>query len=281
MGDVKPRIPWLTCVQASTNALFMWLGFKGIRNCLKESHDGVFLLAYIGYILVGLGSISFHATLKYPMQLVDELSMIYTTCLMMHASFAYLQSTYFSTMLGLALLCLSGTITFHYHTTKDPVFHQVAYAALTATVVFRSIWVMETQLRPALATRNSDRARHILQTMWTMVATGLLVFVGGFMIWNLDNAFCTEIRRLRRAVGLPWAILLEGHGWWHLMTGVGAYYYITWGIWLRHCLAGRELQYVLHWPHILTSMPEVRHRESTNMRPLPAQRRVSRKVKAK
>lgn len=51
--------------------------------------------------------------------------------------------------------------------------------------------------------------------------TGLAVFVGGFFIWNLDNFFCSQVRRWRHAVGLPWAILLEGHAWWHLMTGLG------------------------------------------------------------
>lgn len=46
-----------------------------------------------------------------PMQLVDELSMIYTTCLMMYASFAYSRSRYFSIMLGLCLLGVAGFIT--------------------------------------------------------------------------------------------------------------------------------------------------------------------------
>jgi dihydroceramidase len=27
----------------------------------------------------------------------------------------------------------------------------------------------------------------------------------------------------KRYVGLPWGILLEGHGWWHIFTGIGAY----------------------------------------------------------
>lgn len=35
-----------------------------------------------------------------------------------------------------------------------------------------------------------------------------------------------------------------------------AYYYIVWGIWLRHCLAGRDEQFSLYWPSLL-SIPEV------------------------
>ena len=28
---------------------------------------------------------------------------------------------------------------------------------------------------------------------------------------------------MREKIGYPWAILLEGHGWWHIGTGWGAY----------------------------------------------------------
>jgi dihydroceramidase len=41
------------------------------------------------------------------------------------------------------------------------------------------------------------------------------------------------------------------------MTGTGAYFYIVWGIWLRHCLNRRQNEYTLKWPSIFTSLPEV------------------------
>ena len=49
----------------------------------------------------------------------------------------------------------------------------------------------------------------------------------------------------------------------HLMTGTGAYFYITWGIWLRHCLNGRQDEYDLAWPS-LWSLPEVVRVRSMN-----------------
>lgn len=42
----------------------MYLSAKGIRNCITEGHDTVFLVSFIGYLLVGSGSFLFHATLK-------------------------------------------------------------------------------------------------------------------------------------------------------------------------------------------------------------------------
>lgn len=48
----------------------------------------------------------------------------------------------------------------------------------------------------------------------------------------------------------------------HLMTGVGAYFYITWGVWLRHCLDQRQDEYELVWPRLLTSMPVIVQRKN-------------------
>lgn len=183
------------------------------------------------------------------MQLVDELSMIYTTCLMCYATFSYSKSIRTRVILGSYLAFLSVFITLYYHYIQNPVFHQNAYAVLTAVVVLRSMYTMETTLRPSrrksteenrqefmkaslpvLSKEQQDYANardlKILNTMWLMVVYGLATFLGGFAIWNVDNQFCTSLRGWRRVVGLPWGILLEGHGWWyvflshHVISGV-------------------------------------------------------------
>ncbi|KAI1467377.1 putative alkaline phytoceramidase [Daldinia caldariorum] len=250
-----------------TNVLFVLLGYKGIRGCIKYSHPAIFIVTFAGYMVVGLGSTFFHASLKYPMQLVDELAMIYTTCFMCFATFTYGRSLRFSAFLGTGLLWLAWFITARYYKTKDPQFHQDAYAVLTATVVFSNIWIMERTLRPALKVREESRKREAraprlptanetIREMWVMVATGLSVFLGGYLIWNLDNMYCNTIRKWRHQLQLPWAVVLEGHAWWHLMTGIGAYFYIVWRIWVHRCLDGDEDKFRLAWPYILR-MPEV------------------------
>lgn len=40
------------------------------------------------------------------------------------------------------------------------------------------------------------------------------------------------------------------------MTGIGAYLYIIWGIWLRHVLNKEQDDYTLIWPHTW-SFPEI------------------------
>jgi hypothetical protein len=51
-------------VNTLTNVMFLYLGYVGIRNCLRYSEPPIFILAYLGYTVVGIGSMAFHATLK-------------------------------------------------------------------------------------------------------------------------------------------------------------------------------------------------------------------------
>lgn len=166
-----------------------------------------------------------------PMQLVDELSMIYTTCLMCYATFSYSKSRLFAIFLGLGLASLALFITCYYHYIQDPAFHQRTYAILTLFVIGRGIYIMESTLRPTQKMHSaSDQGRgvvsstadeskdrrdaKILTAMWAMIGCGTFMFLGGFIFWSLDNHYCSTFRKWRRTIGLPWGILLEGHGWW-------------------------------------------------------------------
>lgn len=51
-------------VNTLTNLAFVYLAYKGISSCIKYAHDQVFLVAFLTYLCIGLGSICFHSTLK-------------------------------------------------------------------------------------------------------------------------------------------------------------------------------------------------------------------------
>lgn len=83
------------------------------------------------------------------------------------------------------------------------------------------------------------------------------MFLVGFFIWNVDNIFCKYLLSARNTMLLPWAVVLEGHAWWHIFTSLGAYYFIIWRVWLEACLEGKEREFMLHWPSPFTSVPRV------------------------
>lgn len=45
------------------------LAAYGCQKAIREGKDNIFALTYASLAIVGIGSICFHATLKYPMQL--------------------------------------------------------------------------------------------------------------------------------------------------------------------------------------------------------------------
>ncbi|KAL3429843.1 ceramidase [Aspergillus tetrazonus] len=49
----------------------------------------------------------------------------------------------------------------------------------------------------------------------------------GYWLWLVDHWACGYLTRAREAIGLPWAFVLELHGWWHICTGIGAYIFIA------------------------------------------------------
>ena len=159
--------------------------------------------------------------------------MIYTTCLMCYATFSYGRNKKERISLAIFLVAISAFVTIYYHFLQHPTFHQVVYAILTIVVFFRSVYVMEANLRPsrrskqrnaanprlrnggqAAKAKEDQRDQEILIQMWTMIRWGLSIFLGGFLLWHLDRVYCSQARRWRHQVGMPWGFVLEGHGWW-------------------------------------------------------------------
>lgn len=180
------------------------------------------------------------------MQLVDELSMIYTTSILCYAIFTHDRSRLFSIALGIGLVVLSISITVrasnpasvihhqrdsqaYYHYIQDPTFHQNAFSILFLATVFRSVYTMEAILRPTLSDNDASkssrallsngearssvpRAEIIIREMRWIVAMGFITCAAGIAAWKFDNLHCSDLVRWRHQMGLPWGILLEGHG---------------------------------------------------------------------
>ena len=96
--------------------------------------------------------------------------------------------------LPFALVIYSAIVTYAYLIINDPVFHQISYAILVITVVYRSV-VLYNKIP---ATKTYERPR-VSALLW-MSAFGFII---SFILWNIDNQFCTSLRAWRHTVSFP------------------------------------------------------------------------------
>lgn len=219
-GQYGRSYDWLTQL---TNLLFLSLSVYGMYRVSTERLAPRFYGCALGIGIVGFGSFLFHMTLKFEAQLLDELPMIWASSFM---AWSMLDQTLFfgrpvnRYILPIFIFAIVTWITVAYVANGDPVFHQVAYASIMVVSILHAIYIM---VHPRSPLNVSDSARRRRSEARFLEQAGTVLFLIGFGIWNVDNIFCGYLRAAREAIGYPFALLLEGHGWWHIFTGCGAY----------------------------------------------------------
>nr|XP_054586421.1 alkaline ceramidase 3 isoform X2 [Nothobranchius furzeri] len=192
-----------------------------IYGAFLTYRDGLefrYICSFLGLLAVGVGSWCFHMTLLYEMQLLDELPMIYSTCVFVYCLYeCFKQENSTSGFSIVLLLFFSVSVTLVYLQWKEPVFHQVMYGVLVACLVVRSIFIV-TWVYPWLR---------------PLSYTSLGIFMLGFLLWNIDNIFCDSLRASRRMLPPGVGVLTQLHACWHIFTGLGSYLHILLSLQIR------------------------------------------------
>ncbi|XP_072118702.1 alkaline ceramidase 3 isoform X2 [Mobula birostris] len=222
-----------------------------IYGAIQTVRDGLetrYLAAFLGLAAVGIGSWCFHMTLKYEMQLLDELPMIYSCCIFVYCLYeCFKHKNTRNYLLAFILVLFSGIVTIVYLQWKEPVFHQVMYGFLVGCLVLRSIYIV-TWVYPWLR---------------PLAYTSLSVFMMGFILWNVDNILCDNLREVRQKV--PFHLLgalTQFHAWWHILTGLGSYLHILFSMYTRtlYLKYRPKVKFLLGvWPVIWVETPPKKH----------------------
>lgn len=206
-------------VNAYSNLLFIGLAMLGMYHIQSQSLPTRYLIAYIGFAIVGIGSFFFHSTLWIEAQLADELPMIYlvghTLFLLLDKEHGFNLSLKSVRILSIETLLALGFTWSYCNIIRSPVYHQIVFTAL--------IMANTIQATKRYSEMKGKLPPHFKDFIIRNILTGGFLFLFGFLIWNLDNNFCGPLTSWKVAIGWPAAFLLEGHGWWHLLSGLGTY----------------------------------------------------------
>lgn len=173
-------------------------------------------LDFMSISLLGLGicSFLFHASMRSTLEFADELSMMGLNWSLLQSVLTVRQSPAKARVItvGLAVIFISFTVYYLQHPLI--IYQVIAFLSGIGGVILRTNYLLRW-LKPAFP---DAKCRDWEVRGWTAVGISVL----GYAIWNVDLECCNWLRAMRDQVGLPWAWLFEFHGWWHILTAIGA-----------------------------------------------------------
>ena len=212
----------------TTSLLFPLMAAYAGYYTWKHSRVGSrYLLAYVILGIVGIGSALFHGTLRYEMQLADELPMIYGAAQQLFCLLPTRLNAIF-----IFLLCTSFTV-YYIFVDRNPWIHELLFGGIE--IAFALVYLCKAL--------SIQRKRDSLK----LLGTGVFFTLLASAMWIIDNNFCPQLRAIRIALGPVLGDVFEMHAWWHAISGLGVLWLLSGCIVLSHECSGIPMEYNLHF----------------------------------
>ncbi|PVI07104.1 alkaline ceramidase-like protein [Periconia macrospinosa] len=203
-------------VNTLTNLTYVIYGIHGLRRVQPQKDGGLFstlAFPYWGLISVGVLSGWYHATLNYHSQMGDDLSMFVAVGALLHQLLTLDKTPRQRVFITSAILGTIIPVSVYHCWTDEIILHEIVFAIMVFLVGRKIRQLIRERVKNAEA-----KAKLVSIANWGL-GSGLF----GYFLWNIDYHLCKHVSSFRHALGLPWAFLFELHGWWHILTGIGAY----------------------------------------------------------
>merc|ERR1719351_317302 len=110
----------------------------------KLKLESRFILSSLCLLAVGIGSWMFHMTLWFEMQMMDELPMIYGSCVFLYALRQRSKPPdHINRKEIMVYFLISFSVTIVYLIIQHPVFHQFCYGLLVMAIVYEGVSAMK------------------------------------------------------------------------------------------------------------------------------------------
>jgi len=196
-------LPWVAEAFNTFSSLAMVIA--GVLGLSRRSFAREVRIAFALLVLVGLGSIAFHATLRFELQMLDELPMLYLvtwlTWLLIENRPQPRFGRWFPVALVVYVLLATGA-TIQRGGAQFLAFH-LSFGTLEMLCLVRVTWL-------ALQPGNEPVRRSF--------GLGLAAYATGIAVWFVDLKHCAFVSVTLPSHGIPNPQL---HAWWHVLVSIG------------------------------------------------------------
>ena len=197
-------LPWIAEFWNTLSSLAI-VG-AGVAGLFSRRFGAEIRVAFGLLVMVGLGSVAFHGTLRFELQMLDELPMLYLVTwlvwlLVENGPVRRLGRWFPAALVGYVLLATAGA-TFNRGHTQFLAFH-LGFGTLEIFCLLRLSWL-------ALRRENAPVRRRF--------GLGLLAYAAGIAVWFVDLKDCALVSVTMPAHGIPNPQL---HAWWHVLVSLG------------------------------------------------------------
>uniref|UniRef100_A0A672NC21 Alkaline ceramidase n=1 Tax=Sinocyclocheilus grahami TaxID=75366 RepID=A0A672NC21_SINGR len=160
--------------------------YGAIQTC-KDGLEVRYVWSFLGLAAVGIGSWSFHMTLQYEMQLLDELPMIYSCCVFVYCLYECFKQERAVNYLSITLL--------------------LTFSIIVSVVSFFFFNVLNLNIYIYTHTVG------VYPWLRALGFTSLSIFLLGFVLWNIDNIFCDSLRTTRQQLPPVFGAVTQLHAY--------------------------------------------------------------------
>lgn len=201
---------------------------------LKNHLDPACLMTLFYMAFTGVGSFAFHSTLRFSMQLWDELSMVWSGLFILYQIIRSFKGDSASRSYILPIILYGIGTCAIYLSSNTPVIFQVAYGFIHFTVLL-------------FAFRLKNRYPVDMRLYWSAV----ILSSAGFLLWNIDNHMCPSLERIRSLlrpdpISRCMIPMTQFHALWHCLAGYGAFCMVLFVMQARLCSRQKIFSLSLH-----------------------------------
>ncbi|KAG0318629.1 hypothetical protein BGZ99_005573 [Dissophora globulifera] len=183
------------------------VGLAGIY--LHSSFEKRFLLTFGSIAVVGLGSIAFHGTLLFPLQMLDEVPMVYSILSLAYCCIEDRSYRRYGAWFPVSI-ALYGLLTTLVMLFAGPGNHLLEFVVFQSSFAFCVLFVMSNIIK--IYSGIEDRA---IKQMWMVT---LLIALSSYSLWNVDFRMCDVMQNLPLGLWNP-----QLHAVWHVGASVTSY----------------------------------------------------------